>query len=137
MAAAELICKLFHARTAAHMAHLQTTSYAQHKALNDFYDGIVGLADDFAETYQGIFGLIGPYPEMAMPSGKPAEWIDGLRTWLKEYRKECCQGETPLENIHDEIQALCASTVYKLKYLDNPTMTTGPSPDGIMKMSKW
>jgi len=137
MAAAELICKLFHARTAAHMAHLQTTSYAQHKALNDFYDGIVGLADDFAETYQGIFGLIGPYPEVAMPSGKPTEWIDGLRKWLKEYRQECCQGETPLENIHDEIQALCASTVYKLKYLDNPTMTTGPSPDGIMKMSKW
>ena len=37
----ELIIKLLHARTNAHILHLGTTSYAKHKALNDFYDEIV------------------------------------------------------------------------------------------------
>jgi hypothetical protein len=143
--AAELIAKLFHARTAAHMAHLQTLSFAQHKALNEFYDGIVGLADAFAETYQGIFGLIGPYPEMGLPSGKPVDWISNMREWLKQNRQACCKGETPLENIHDEIQALCASTVYKLKFLDNPAMHESAAeeamehgvPSRYAKMTKW
>jgi hypothetical protein len=146
MSAAEMICKLFHARTAAHMAHLQTMSFAQHKALDDFYNEIVDLADSFAETYQGIFGLIGPYPDCGLPSGKPADWINGLREYLKQTRQACCQGETTLENIHDEIQGLCAQTVYKLKFLDNPAMTESPEyeamehsgpPGKYMKMSKW
>jgi len=141
MSAAETICRLFHARTAAHMAHLQTTSFAQHKALDDFYSGIVDLADSFAETYQGIFGLIANYPDCGMPSGKPVEWIDGLRNWLEKNR-DCCQGKTALENIHDEIMALCAQTVYKLKYLDNPSMheaseTPAQESKEYMGMSKW
>lgn len=142
MSAAETICRLFHARTAAHMAHLQTTSFAQHKALDDFYSGIVDLADSFAETYQGIFGLIASYPDCGMPSGKPVEWIDGLRNWLEKNRGAACQGKTALENIHDEIMALCASTVYKLKYLDNPSMheaSESPAQEAreYMSMTKW
>lgn len=45
MKAAELIARCFAARTAAHIAHLQTTSYAQHVALDEFYNVIVGLAN--------------------------------------------------------------------------------------------
>jgi hypothetical protein len=45
MKAAELIARCFAARTAAHIAHLQTTSYAQHVALDEFYNAIVGLAN--------------------------------------------------------------------------------------------
>lgn len=52
----ELIIKLFHARTTAHILHLKTRSHAQHKALNDFYDEIVDLADALAEAYQWITG---------------------------------------------------------------------------------
>lgn len=121
MSANEMICRLFQARTAAHMAHLQTRSYAQHVALNGFYDSLVGLTDAFAETYQGIFGIIEEYPPCPMPTGIAADWIDGLRQWLKKSREACCKGETALENIHDEIQALCASTVYKLRFLDSGT----------------
>jgi hypothetical protein len=119
MSANEMICRLFQARTAAHMAHLQTRSYAQHKALDDFYNEIVGLADAFAETYQGIFGLIDEYPPCPLPTGPAVAWIEQLRNWLKKNREACCQGETALENIQDEIQALCASTVYKLRFLDS------------------
>ena len=41
----EFIILCFHARTNAHVLHLQTRSYAAHKALNEFYDEIVELAD--------------------------------------------------------------------------------------------
>lgn len=140
MAAAEMIAKLFHARTAAHMAHLQTRSFAEHKALNEFYDDIVGLADSFAETYQGYFGLIMNYPSMSLPSGKACDWIEGLRDWLEQNRDSNCKGKTVLENINDELMGLCASTCYKLRFLDNPAMETmEPDADdaAYMKMGKW
>jgi hypothetical protein len=139
MSCGELVMRLFHARTAAHVAHLQTRSYAEHKALNEFYDEIVGLADDFAETYQGIFGLIQEYPALALPTGKACDWIEALRSWLKQSRAACCKGETTLENIHDEIQALCASTCYKLRFLDSGAGHSEPDADdgAYMGMKKW
>lgn len=134
MSANEMICRLFQARTAAHMAHLQTRSFAQHKALDDFYSGIVDLTDAFAETYQGIFGIIEEYPPCPMPTGVAADWIDALRQWLKKNRDACCRNETPLENIQDEIQALCASTVYKLRNLDSGAHSEAAEYSG---MGKW
>ena len=47
------IGKLFQARDLVHLYHLKTDSYAQHKALNDFYEGIISLADSIVEQYQG------------------------------------------------------------------------------------
>lgn len=91
MSAGELVCRLFQARTAAHMAHLQTRSFAEHKALNEFYDEVVGLADSFAETYQGIFGIIEQYPPCPLPTGKAADWINALREWCEKNRGACCQ----------------------------------------------
>lgn len=139
MSAGEMICRLFHARTAAHMAHLQTRSFAEHKALNEFYDEIVELADDFAETYQGFYGIIQEYPPCGLPTGKAVDWLGGLRTWLKKYRKDCCQGETTLENIHDGIVGLISSTLYKLRFLDNPETEESAAEESeeYMKMSKW
>ena len=56
----KLFNKLFEARDFAHFAHLEAAkkSYPEHKALNDFYDAIVGLADDLYETYAGQYGLL-------------------------------------------------------------------------------
>lgn len=140
MSAPQLISRLFTARSAAHIAHLKTNSFAEHKALNEFYDDIVGLADSFAETYQGIFGLITEYPSVPMPTGKPVNWIKDLRDWCKKTKEASIQGQSELGNIHDEICALCASTVYKLKYLDNPALAESsvePDSDDYMSMSSW
>ena len=60
MKAAEFVGLLFLARDVTHSVHLNTRSYAKHVALNIFYERIVGVADDFAEAYQGRYGLIGP-----------------------------------------------------------------------------
>ena len=60
MKAAEFIGILFLARDVTHSVHLNTRSFSKHMALNIFYDRIIGAADDFAESYQGRHGLIGP-----------------------------------------------------------------------------
>lgn len=117
MKAAELIARLFAARTAAHMAHLQTTSYAQHVALDGFYSGIVDKTDAFAEAYQGIYGVIETYPPSPLPTGNAATWLATLRTWVRANREAAADGNTELANMIDDILALFDSTIYKLKTL--------------------
>ncbi len=58
---AKLISYLFHSRTQAHIFHLQTQSFAEHMALNVYYDGIVPLIDGIVESYQGKYGIVKGY----------------------------------------------------------------------------
>ena len=53
-----LVARVFAARNLAHLEHWKTKSYAQHMALNSFYDDVVDDIDSIVETYQGAFGLI-------------------------------------------------------------------------------
>ena len=53
--AAAFIGNLFLARDCAHSTHLNTRSYAKHKALAKFYHQIIDLADSFDEAYQGKY----------------------------------------------------------------------------------
>lgn len=111
--AAELITRCFAARTAAHLAHLKTKKYATHVALGEFYDGVVGAADSFAECYQGVFGVITSYPDSPVPAGELGP-VKELRDWLVEHRGHAARGQRELENLLDEITALCDRTIYKL-----------------------
>jgi hypothetical protein len=52
---AVFVSTLFHSGTNAHFMHLQTDSYAKHKALQKYYEGIIDLVDTWAETYQGAY----------------------------------------------------------------------------------
>lgn len=42
---AEFVARSFAVRTAAHLAHLQSRSYAEHVALGGFYDSLIDLVD--------------------------------------------------------------------------------------------
>lgn len=42
---------MFQARELAHFEHLNTSSYAAHVALGDFYEEIIGIADALAENF--------------------------------------------------------------------------------------
>ena len=42
----------FGLRSQIHLFHLQTTSYAEHKALEEFYTQLLELFDTLVETYQ-------------------------------------------------------------------------------------
>jgi DNA-binding ferritin-like protein len=111
-----LISILFDARTKAHQLHLQTKSYAQHKALNEYYDEIIGLADSLAEAYQGREGVITKYPKISLNDSDPIKLVEQVRTWIDKNRK-ACSPYSELQNIIDEVQDLNNSTLYKLRNL--------------------
>jgi len=109
---APFIARSFALRTAIHLLHLSSTSYAQHIALGEFYEGLVELTDRFAEVYMGLEGQIKSFPSVAPPTGKPVEL---LQTFLElvadEFEEVSSQG---LKNILAETEELTAQTLYKL-----------------------
>jgi Family of unknown function (DUF5856) len=111
--AAELVARCFAARTAAHYAHLKTKKYACHVALGEFYDGVIDAADAFIECYQGVFGVITSYPDVPLPAGELGP-IKELREWLVENRAKVARGQRELENLVDEITAVCDRAIYKI-----------------------
>lgn len=116
--AGEFISKLFEARTQAHMFHLLTTSYPAHKALDDFYSGIVDLADSLAEAYQGKYGIIKGYTCSCKFSENEKDilpYFTSLLGYIESSRDSF--KDSSLQNIVDEIHSLTASTIYKLKWL--------------------
>jgi hypothetical protein len=119
MKAADFVGHLFLARDVAHSVHLNTRSFAKHKALGGFYDKVVDLADDFAEAYQGRHGLIGPIS--LQTAKKTSNIVDFLQDSLDEVEanryKVCEEKDTAIQNIIDEIVGLYLSTLYKLKFL--------------------
>jgi hypothetical protein len=112
-AAAELIVRCFCARTAAHLAHLKSRKYATHIALNEFYEAIVDAVDEFAECYQGVFGVITTYPPCDDVQGELTP-IKELREWVVEHRVKAARGQRELENLIDEITAVCDRAIYKI-----------------------
>ena len=113
------IGRLFLARDVTHSVHLNTRSYAKHKALGKFYDGIIPLADKLAEAYQGRGELIGPI--VLQSAQKTTNVVDFLESELKELDdmryKVVSKDDSTLQNIMDEIFSLYLSTLYKLKFL--------------------
>lgn len=119
MSCADLIGHLFLARDVTHSVHLNTRSYAKHKALGKFYDGIIDLADNLAETYQGRHGLIGPITlHSAKKTGNVVEFLENSLNEVEKLRYEVCdKSDTAIQNIIDEIVGLYLSTLYKLRFL--------------------
>jgi hypothetical protein len=111
-----LIAICFEARTKAHIAHLQTKSFAVHMALGSYYDGIVGLADSIAEAHQGRCGIITTYPSITLDPKDPVKLVEQVRTWVDKNRK-MCSPYSEIQNLIDELQSLNNSTIYKLKNL--------------------
>lgn len=119
MKPADFVGHLFLARDIAHSVHLNTRSYAKHKALGKFYDGIIDLADTFAEAYQGRHGLIGPITlQSAKKNGNVIEFLQESLAEIEANRyKFCDEDDSAIQNIIDEIVALYLSTLYKLRFL--------------------
>ncbi len=113
---AEIIGIMFMSRTYAHMAHLKTGSFAAHKALDSFYDCIVGKADSLAEASQGLYGKLDiPYVGIDGNVMDPISALESHIARIKTLGRSC--DEPYLENILQEIEALYRSTLYLLKEL--------------------
>ena len=118
-AVAKLISVLFHSRTQAHILHLQTKSFAAHKALNAYYDGIVPLVDKYAESYQGIYGLIKGYqsmPKVLEGQKEIIPYFNALEKQVSSMRSKLPK-DLDLENAYADILDLIHSTQYLLKEL--------------------
>jgi len=113
---ANFISNLFASRTQAHIFHLQTTSFAKHKALNDYYDEIVDLTDGIVESYQGRYGIIEGYTAgMPLVEGDNdvINYFESLCSYVEETRANLPQ-DSYIQNQVDEVVALIESTKYKL-----------------------
>ena len=106
----KFIGTLFQSRDAMHITHLQTTSFAEHKALNAYYDGILDLTDSFTEKYFGFNKRV----EIIIPESKVLD----ATTHLKELRSimvtERDNYPSELQNIIDEMLGLVDEILYLL-----------------------
>ena len=114
-----LMSLLFLARDLAHREHLKTKSYAQHKALGNFYNGIIENADAIAEAYQGQYGLMKNLEILGYKDSK--EIIIELQAqvkWIKDNRYKICEkDDTPIQNLIDSAVETYLSALYKLRFL--------------------
>lgn len=113
------VSTLMFSRTQAHILHLSATgpgSYARHKALEDYYTGIVDFVDTLAESYQGCYGIITDYHCSFTIESDAISYFEGLLEYLNTNRK-VFGTESDLQNLVDEIVTLVKQTLYKLKNL--------------------
>ncbi len=115
----KLISYLLHSRTQAHAFHLQTKSYAEHVALNGYYDGIVALIDGLVESYQGKHGMVDKYSNFELESYRDnaqlIKYFESLGKMVEKIGNSI--SDRYLQNQIDTITELIYSTTYKLKFL--------------------
>lgn len=116
----EFILNLFNARTVAHVLHLSVSgpgADAAHRALAAFYDGIVDVADRFAEGYIGCEGELIKFSGASYKLEKdPIKHVKDTKEKIMAARAECA--EYPfLQQILDDGIELCSVTLYKLTHL--------------------
>ena len=119
MKANEFVGLLFLARDVAHSVHFNTRSFSKHEALNIFYNRIIGAADDFAETYQGRYGLIGPITlHSAKKTNNIIEFLQESLAEIEAARYDVCdKSDSALQQLIDNIIEVYLRTLYKLRFL--------------------
>lgn len=102
-------------RDEAHIAHWKTKSYAEHKALNEFYDELLEAIDGFVEQYQGYYNKRMSIGRDGGTSSDIRKVLDGSVEWIEKNRYEICEkDETALQNTIDEILRIYQTTLYLL-----------------------
>lgn len=114
----EMSSALMASQTQVHIFHLQTKSYAEHKALQGYYEDIDDLMDSLIEAYQGQFGIIENYQSLPISKYQSKEqvvsYFEDLMSMIEKNRKDL---PSHLQNIVDTIVELITSTLYKIKFL--------------------
>lgn len=110
------LATLLHSGTNTHFMHWATKSYAQHKTLGKFYENIIELTDQLAETYFGCYEQITKFPDSYhMPKGTPLAYIESLKAFVKDARQDLPK-ETEICQLIDNIAQEIDTTIYLLKF---------------------
>jgi hypothetical protein len=114
--------EMMNAAVSFHRLHLKVTgdgSYAAHKALGDFYDGLHGHADTLIEGYQGVAEKILTYTDMPIRTlDTVSDGVAYLRDIYNSINK--LQGMMPYSEIVNNLDLVkdsINSTKYKLLFL--------------------
>jgi hypothetical protein len=103
---------LMNSRTQTHYFHLNTNSYAQHKALEKYYTGIVPLIDAYSETYTKKVKPSRMNKRFITTPGKINTYFKDM---LRRIKKMKLPTDSHLKAIEDDIVALIHRTMYMLK----------------------
>ena len=110
MTPGKFIGTLFQSRDMMHIAHLQTTSFAEHKALNKYYDEILELTDSFTEKYFGENKRV----EIVIPESKNMDSVSHMKEMKSILNAERPNYSSELQNIMDEMLGLVDEILYLL-----------------------
>ena len=114
--AAEFLLTLLHAATNTHLLHWTTKSYAQHKALGEFYTELPELVDQLAEAMMGKFDMTPKFPvSYYAPADTAKEELEDLKEFVMEERKHLPQ-DSEIQNLIDEIAQSIDQTLYLLRF---------------------
>jgi DNA-binding ferritin-like protein len=116
----QLISRVFYARNLAHFAHWRAKgdgSYAKHKALGKFYDGVIDAIDPLVEAYQGAYDLIGAIPVPEEMQTDILKCLEADAEWIEKNHEKICKGNRAVGNLIDTVTGVYLSTIYKLRNL--------------------
>lgn len=116
---AQMVSDILTSRNQAHIFHLQTESFAEHKALNDYYDSVIGIFDGIVESYQGKYGIIRNFTCDGVVQYKnndsTIKYFEKLSKKIEKSRNSV--KDSYIQNQIDTVIELINSTIYKLKFL--------------------
>lgn len=115
----ELLCEMLEASAQAKVFHWQTSSFAEHEALGEFYEGFNGLMDKFIEAYQGCYGRIMMGCDMEVKPytlDAPVTFLEEFKSYISGGARMLVIGNPALTNILDEINGLVDQTIYRLTF---------------------
>lgn len=119
----KFISKLLESREMAQVYHWTVKgdmgSHAAHLALESYYSGVIELIDDIVEVYQGQYGLIEGYDQIATDETRSKDRLDYFKEVVEfvKSRRNCIKLEdTHLHTIIDEVVVLIYKTIYKLTF---------------------
>ena len=112
--------KLFYLSDAAHKLHLDTKSFAQHKALGKLYEGLIDFRDEISEKLMGYMDgkrigsiKVGALPEFTDKAAMElAKEVRDFGAELEEFAEE--NEYCDIENVAQALSGLGAQTVYLL-----------------------
>ena len=106
---------MLHSATNTHFFHWATKSYAKHKTLGKFYENIIELTDQLAETYFGVYGQITEFPSVYHMPKEPLAYLQSLQAFVKDARADLPK-DTEICQLIDNIAQEIDTTIYLLKF---------------------
>jgi HD superfamily phosphodiesterase len=114
-----LVSRLLDSQRQVHIFHLQTKSFAEHKALQDYYDAIGDIVDSLVESFQGKYGIITGWKSFSTEDYQSTEQVINYFKTISNEIKSVYEivKDSYIQNQLDEIEQLINSTLYKLRFL--------------------